>query len=414
MHRYAGLVLAGFLLLAGITGSLLAWNEKLDAAINPGLLLAAPPTPDARSLDPLQLREELAARFSDARVDFVPLMHDSGHAYFYRLAAKPGKPPVDDQAFVNPYTGELLGTRTWGDISQGMKNLMPFIYRLHFSLALDALGTTLLGIVALLWTLDCFVGAWLTLPARRRAAGKSWLARWWPAWKVRWGGGGHKVNFDLHRAAGLWPWAMLFVIAWSSVAFNLTDVYHPVMRAMFAHQADEDALPKRSAPQMQPGMSWQEALITGRRLMQAEAQARGETVRHEQLLRYDPHNATFRYMVKSSADIRDQWGVTSVVFDANTGKPYAYWWPTGAASGDTIRSWLTSLHLAAVWGWPFKVFMCLLGLAVAMLSATGVIVWWRKRNARHQAKAKLKAGSRSPAPAGIAPSTAGAPARQAR
>jgi uncharacterized iron-regulated membrane protein len=90
-------------------------------------------------------------------------------------------------------------------------------------------------------------------------------------------------------------------------------------------------------------------------------------------------------MVKSSADIRDRIGSTSVVFDANTGHPYYFWWPTGAAAGDTIRTWLTSLHLAALWGVPFKVFMTVLGLAVAMLSATGIVIWRRKRAARHAA-----------------------------
>ena len=35
---------------------------------------------------------------------------------------------------------------------------------------------------------------------------------------------------DLHRAGGLWLWAMLFVFAWSSVAFNLTPAYDAVMR----------------------------------------------------------------------------------------------------------------------------------------------------------------------------------------
>lgn len=33
MHRWVGLVLAGFLMLAGITGALLVWNHELDAAL---------------------------------------------------------------------------------------------------------------------------------------------------------------------------------------------------------------------------------------------------------------------------------------------------------------------------------------------------------------------------------------------
>lgn len=55
-----------------------------------------------------------------------------------------------------------------GDISQGVINLMPFLYRLHQSLVLGKLGTTLLGVISLLWLVDCFVGLYLTFPVRSR------------------------------------------------------------------------------------------------------------------------------------------------------------------------------------------------------------------------------------------------------
>ena len=123
---------------------------------------------------------------------------------------------ANDEVYVDRFTGEILGERKWGAIDQGMKNLMPFIYRLHYSLALDSLGEYLLGIVALLWTIDCFIGAYLTFPpGRRQSTVKdgnllrvvgNWLTRWSPSWKVRTRRAGYKLNFDLHRAGGLWPW----------------------------------------------------------------------------------------------------------------------------------------------------------------------------------------------------------------
>jgi uncharacterized iron-regulated membrane protein len=380
VHRYVGLVLAGFLLLAGVTGSLLAWNEELDAALNPALFRAAPPAPGALPLDAAALREIVAAHHPAARVDFVPFAR-TGHGATYFLV-DPDAPGADDQVFVDPWTGTILGSRRWGDIGQGTRNLMPFIYRLHYSLALDTVGATLLGIVALLWTIDCLAGAWLTLPPLRRGANKAWLMRWWPAWKVRRGGGAYKLNVDLHRAGGLWPWAMLFVLAWSSVAFNLGTVYHPVMRTLFDHQPGAELLPRRGLPQPVPGMSWQAAQDTGRRLMAQACLARGERVLEETMMRYDPRTATFRYVARTTADVRDRYGTTAVVFDAATGRPYAWWWPTGVASGDTIRTWITSLHMAATWGMPFKLFMTVLGVAVAMLSVTGVVIWRRKRQGR--------------------------------
>ena len=49
VHRYVGLVMTVFLVVAGLTGSLLAFNRELDAALNPELFRVEPPGPGARS-----------------------------------------------------------------------------------------------------------------------------------------------------------------------------------------------------------------------------------------------------------------------------------------------------------------------------------------------------------------------------
>lgn len=385
-HRYAGLALAGFLFLAGLTGALLAWNDELDSRLNPSLFHARAPAPDAEPLDPLHLRHLVAQAFPDTQVLYAPLTTAPGDAYVFYLQAASGASLANDQVFIDPYTGVILGVRKWGDISQGAKNLMPFIERLHYSLVLGDAGTYVFGIIALLWTLDCFAGAWLTLPppavspptGRRR----SWLARWTPAWKLRWTAGGYKRTFDLHRAGGLWLWFMLFVLAWSGVSFNLPGVYEPVMKALFMHQPGESALPPPGAANPEPPIGWQAARATGRRLMADEARTHGFHTIEETGLQYDPWRTVYTYTVRSTLDVRERNGLTMVMFDANTGARLSAWIPTGAAAGDTLRSWLASLHMATMWGWPFKLFICVVGLMVAVLSVTGVMIWRRKQKGR--------------------------------
>ena len=42
--------------------------------------------------------------------------------------------------------------------------------------------------------------------------------------------GTYRLNLDLHRASGLWLWPVLFVLALTSVAFNLnTEVFRPIL-----------------------------------------------------------------------------------------------------------------------------------------------------------------------------------------
>lgn len=389
VHRYIGLLLAGFLVIAGVSGSLLAWNDELETFVSPQLFRVAAPN-GAVALAPLELHARVRALYPGAIVTRLPLVYEPERSVLFTLRGLPGgarrkaSEPPNDQVFVDPYSGQVLGERKWGDLSQGRKNLMPFIYQLHYSLALGGIGTIVFGIVALLWTIDCFAGAWLTLPARLR------LNRWWPAWRVR-TGSAYKLNFDLHRAGGLWTWAMLFVLAWSSVFFNLPQVYEPVMRAVFPHQPGLAQLPKAAVPTLQPGLPWEQALPLARGLMASQARERGFAVLAEKVLVYEPQRAIYRYDVRSSHDIRDRGGNTRMVFDANTGAFKGLWLPTGGAAGDTLTTWMVALHMATVGGLAMQWLLCALGLVVSVLCISGVVIWLKKRNGRRVAR-RLRIG----------------------
>jgi len=276
LHRYLGLMTAGFLLIAGLTGSLLAWNAELDVLINPKLFHVAAPGPEVPVLDALALRRAVVERYPGAEVVSVPLTVDGRHPVAFFLQA--GRDPVtgeipplaNDQIFIDLYTAAVVGERKWGDIRQGMINFMPFVYRLHYSLAQEPMGKSIFGVIALLWAVNGFVGLYLTFPSVPRGLSlccsvdrKLWFSRWQAAWKLRVRGGFYQLNFDLHRAGGLWFWAMLLVVAWSAVRFNLPRVYDPVMNAVFAHQ-DIPSPQAVAPPQSNAVIGWEQARAVGR------------------------------------------------------------------------------------------------------------------------------------------------------
>jgi hypothetical protein len=116
---------------------------------------------------------------------------------------------------------------------------------------------------------------------------KTFWSCWKPAWQLKLGAGSYRVNYDLHRAAGLWLWVMLFVIAWSAVAFQLREqVYTPVMSLFFDMEKVQVA-PERKTPLDAPRLSWREAYAFGQRIMAEQSLRHGFTVEHETGLRYD-------------------------------------------------------------------------------------------------------------------------------
>jgi uncharacterized iron-regulated membrane protein len=395
-HRYVGLALAVFLWVASLTGTLLVFDHELDAALNPRLMQVTPPASGTRPLDPLVLRDALLAQLPEhAQVAWLPLHHPAGGALEVWVTHAPESDDADDQYFVDPYTGSVLGSRRWGDLGQGLVNLMPFMYRLHYSLALGDVGTALFGAVALLWTLDCFVGAYLTLPPRR--AGRSqrsvprWLRRWKLAWLVR-GTRLFSVVFTWHRASGLWLWAMLLVFAWSGVALNLPKVYRPITAALLGMAPSaEDTLPVLKPSRSAPRLDYHAARVRGADLLDHAARAQSFHVLEPYILGYDAEHGAYFYGVRSSLDV-SRYPNTGVWLDGNSGAQLALERPTGHALGNTATAWLYALHFGAVraWGLPYRVCVSVMGLAVFALSFSGVWIWWRKRARRaHQANPAL-------------------------
>ncbi|MCW1935188.1 PepSY domain-containing protein [Pseudomonas sp. MDMC_285] len=220
LHRWCGLFIALFLFTAGLTGAVISWDHELDEWLNPHLFDAQSAGP---AQDPLQLVDALEASDPRLQVSFMPLALEPGHAL--GIFVDPRIDPATGKAFdlgfnqlgIDPVNGDIQGQREWGAISLSRENLLPFLYKLHYSLHIPdgfgiELGVLFFGIVAIVWCLDCLVALWLSFPN---------LRSWRKSFAFRWRQGGYKLNFDLHRSGGVWIWLLLLILAVTSVSMNL-------------------------------------------------------------------------------------------------------------------------------------------------------------------------------------------------
>ena len=381
LHRWAGLLMAAFLVAVGLTGTLLAFRTQIDRFLNPQL--HAVREPGQAPLDLATLAERAEAIVPQARPGYFAIEADQVNvALRFREDPSTRRPyHLDfDHLILDPYTGKELGRCCAREASWRMK-FMPFIYDLHTSLAMGPNGELLLGIVALIWTLDCFVGFYLTLP---RGSGGFWK-RWRHAWKVKWSATAFRINFDLHRAGGLWLWSLLLVFAWSSVMLALRPVYERVTRAVFDYQTDEQVLMSAMLPHPlnDPKLGWREAQIIGERLMAEQAAQHGFRVTRPYGLAYIPEFGVYTYDVRGSNDIRGHGWDTSIWIDGNTGALRDVSLPSGQHTGNTISTLLWGLHYGDIRDFlPYRVLVAVLGLALGVLSGTGVYLWWKKRSVR--------------------------------
>jgi uncharacterized iron-regulated membrane protein len=379
IHRWLGLVIAGFLVIVGLTGCLISFVGELNHWLAPHVY----PGPHGDALAPAALARRAEALVPGSRAITVYLGGESGSARV-GLEAAPGVAPLEFSSIIlDAVTGDELHRRRGGVLPTAAAEIMPFVYSLHYELAIGATGIWILGIVALIWTIDSFVAFYLTLPLSSPGNSRSYLARWKPAWKIKWSGSLYRINFDLHRAGGLWVWAMLLVFAWSSVYFNLNSVYTGAMSLVSDIEPPPWTWPAQPPRQDGPKMfDWEDAQQVGEKLMAEQAREHGFAIERPDALYFKSAKGLIQYRVRSSRDIGASKATTSILFDAYTGVLVNVNLPTGQRSGNTFTTWIAALHTADVFGLPYRIFVCGLGMVVAMLSVTGVYIWWKKRCAR--------------------------------
>jgi uncharacterized iron-regulated membrane protein len=397
VHRYAGLGLALFLIVNGLTGALLAFYHELDQALNPGLFRVQERR--TASLGPNDLVAAVQQAYPATQVSFLALHHTDRESVHVRLS--PGHKPADgkpnapdiDEVYLDPYDGRILGGRQTDALRVDRVHLMPFLYALHRSLHLPGRwGVWLMGLVALAWMIDCLVGVYLTLPnyripktSDRQTAGypieRSWRQRWKPAWLIKRGAGASRLNFDLHRAGGLWFWAVLFTLAMSGTYFNLAqEVFRPVV-SLFGTLSPNpvQALPKRSGIPPAPQLSFEAAIERARALL--PEQARGM---RPDFIGYMPAQGLYRVGFQEAGRGKSAFilGFEQVFIDADTGQLKGRRGYGSGTSADKFLAWQFPLHSGQILGLPGRIVVCITGLATVMLSITGVLIWNRKRKSR--------------------------------
>ncbi|MFK4753539.1 PepSY-associated TM helix domain-containing protein [Oceanobacter antarcticus] len=400
LHRWAGLTTAAFLFLTGITGAVISWDHELDGWLNSHLTAAHTP---GQPQPVLNLVEQLEDRHPNVEVLYFSLHDEPGHAaeFYVQPKLNPATgalyPESFNQVFVDPVSGAELGTRQWGAVWPiTRETFVSFLYKLHYSLHLpemfgtDRWGVWLLGVIALIWTIDSVFGLILTLPkntARRTARLKAnprkrFWRRWQPAWAIRWNKGGYKLNFDLHQAVSLWTWGLLVIIAFTAFSLNLyREVFHPALSAI----SDVTPTPydqRTMIPVEQltpPALSYHEVLTLARQ--QADTKGWQEPLGAVFYARqFDLYDVKF-YPPESDHGVGGA-GHKTLFIDAHTGALLGDRIPWQGTAADIFIQAQFPLHSGRILGLPGRILISAMGLVVAMLSITGVIIWWRKRRAR--------------------------------
>lgn len=391
LHRWAGLFIAVFLFISGLTGAIISWDHELDEWLNPHIYEQQ--QSDGNTQSPLDLIEQLEKNDSRLNVTGFPLALEPGHNLLLEVDARinpeTGKPfDLDfNQIALDPVSGEIRAARMWGEISLHRENILPFLYKLHYSMHIPELfdielGIIFMGIVGFIWMIDCFIALWISFPS---------VQSWRKSFTFRWQQGGYKLNFDLHRSGGVWIWAMLLIISISSVSMNLyLEVMRPIVSA-FSSLTPDPFASRTPNPHDKPIIP----LIDRREIVQIaieEAQRRNwnEPIgRVFYAAEYGIYGVTFHEPGEDHVNygLGNSW----LYFDGQNGSYLSYRIPGEGSTGDIFLEAQFPLHSGRILGLPGRILVSMLGILVAILSVTGVVIWQRKRYVRAKINRSLRA-----------------------
>ena len=382
LHRWFGILTAAFLLIAAVTGCVLTMRVSLDRMVNADLIVySGASSVRLPPIDAVALYEQANP---DIQVTGFPLSMGPEENLPVNITARPGQAdPEHDQVFLNPSTGDVVGTRST-EPSLSKRQIIPLIAEFHYNLLIGDFGRIFMGFVALGWMISAGIGLYLTLPRK-----KPFFKNWWPIWIYSPKRSFARQMLDIHRSSALWLFPFLFFLAFTSVSLNFFgEVYAPAATAISPLEKslfdEETPFPDGSIPTL--------TYTDGFALASEQAKLEG--------LSWQP--ATILY--------NPQWNLYGVTFTDNGALNYKHLGPIyyymDAVTGDFVHEvnpYTDSFGLVMIrvlypthsgeFGGGFTVFLIfILGLATAEQCITGIWVWLKKRRPRIAAKKRSRSG----------------------
>lgn len=386
LHKYCGLAIAIFMVLVAVTGSLLAFYPELEKITSPQFYAE----PVAHQI-PFSFENLIRIAEAQFNLHVTHLTLDTQldeHRVILGVVANNPAETDFNQLILNPYTGEVLGHRQLGDLSEGLHNLMPFIYELHYTLMLGNWGIWILGITAIIWIFQSLLGLLISFPKRgKQSHNRSFFKKWKSSWLIKFRSSTARFYFDIHRALGLWLLIVCLIFAWSSVYMNLWDsVYTKITEKLIPFHPPWAALEPRPDTAKIPPTPLASVLENANRLMVKTAEQEGFRIIKPVQIRYYPKYGAFRFRVLSDKDLSHRLPRTDIYLDATTQQLLLVVLPNGQYTGNTVSTWLYALHTGRVWGTFYQIFICLLGIALTLITIASLLIWWRKKSRSHKCK----------------------------
>ncbi len=373
LHRWVGLILGVVLVLAGLTGSLLAFDHELDGWLNSAMLrnragVCAAPLPPSAAARAVQ------QAWPGASVNAITL--PEAPADSYRVQFKHAA-TADNEAGVDTCSGQLLASRNRDAVSLDRAHLMPLLLRWHMTLLQGKTGREVLGWLAVAWIVLLLAGVYLAWPRP---------GHWRRSVSVTRGVGAFRTSYELHRAAGLISAVLLLVVAGTGFFMGLPQLGRQWVASVANVPADARAAALAPLAAGEPELGWDGAAAKARALAPADATL--------VMLRRDAARGLYQARLRRADDWQPV-GTLRLFIDMRSGERVSVADPLSGTAGQRFLALMFPLHSGSLFGLPSRILTAVLGLLPLLFFVTGLVIWISRRRLKHRGR---QAAAQTPRP----------------
>jgi uncharacterized iron-regulated membrane protein len=351
VHSWLGLATGLFLILLGVSGSVLVFKTELDAFFNQELLQVSPLQdggPDDRLM---RCYDTIVSKYPN--LDGIAWLNPQAkatEAYNFRIYFNDAKLMTYDLALISfdPYTGAVLRE---GPATSFSPSFIEWLLQFHFSFQLGMPGAALTAIFGITMLLSLLTGLvvykkmiWKVLTFQVKVNRKNWRT----------------ISSDLHRIVGVWSLVLNTAIFFTGFWLNLF--------AFSSKTWEKEVIP--TAPNTVMTVS---ADLLFQKAIQLAPDLEPSSV-------YLPTQPSRKFEVKGYAKGQSKfWGAGDVVrLDQYSGEVFQVVKLAEKPIGERIEATFHPLHIGNYGGVPVKLLYVLMGLTPGLLAFTGFLLWWRR------------------------------------
>lgn len=385
IHLYLSLAAGLVIGLVCLTGAALVFEKEFQAALYPERYRVEA---GAKRMPLDQLVAEVQQNVPDAQVTSVKVYDDPNRTVELNYAKEEAKQKAGEnagapgegkgdhgkkggkgggsQAFLNPYTGQIVG------MSEGRMPFFSTMFSLHRWLLLDDTGKLIVGCSTLMFLFIILTGLILWWPKKMKILKQRLKLKWNAGWK--------RINHDLHLVVGFYTAVFLFIFAFTGLAWSF-EWFNDGIYTLTGSENIRPEPPKSSVQEAGRTISFDEAF----------AVAKAQLPNGEYYTLNKPGEAEEAFAVTTmSKNAVHERASDQLFLDQYTGRKIGQNLYQERNLGQRVRATFYPVHVGSIAGMPGRIIAFLSCIAGFTFPITGFILWInRLKKNRKKARKKV-------------------------